>query len=182
MTYITQYIALNPIVSALTYHHYTLNGHEATRKDYLSPATFTAFSEAVKLWTTSVGNLTATELWLGESAVSFGGGENGFTNRFIGCFLWADKLGQAALYGIKVVVRESMFSGFYGLIGPDLLPNPDYWVCVYHKKLMGKVVLQLGTHHNDKYIKIYGHCGIVPNTITLMMINYGHRFKKTYSL
>lgn len=123
--------------------HPNLDGHSAIKPQYLKSSTFAAFEKEVTEWTDSVANLTTKELWLGEAAVSFGGGENGFTNTFIGCFLWADKLGQAALHGIKVVVREAIFSGFYGLIGPDLKPNPDYWISYYHKKLMGQTVLQV---------------------------------------
>ena len=65
-------------------------------------------------------------------------GQENYTDRFVGSFLWADKLGQAALHGIKVLVRETIFSGYYGLIGYDFVPNPDYWISLFHKKLMGQ--------------------------------------------
>ena len=37
---------------------------------------------------------------------------------------WLDKLGLAAKYGYKVLLRQALFYGNYSLIGEDLEPNP----------------------------------------------------------
>lgn len=39
-------------------------------------------------------------------------------------FRWLDKLGLAARYGYKVLLRQALFYGNYSLIGEDLEPNP----------------------------------------------------------
>ncbi len=53
-------------------------------------------------------------------------------------FLWLDKLGQSALHRHSVVVRQSFYHGCYGMIGEDLRPNPDLWISVIYKKLVGR--------------------------------------------
>lgn len=82
-------------------------------------------------------------LWLGESAdASFQGTEN-VSDRFVGTFLWMDKLGLSASMGIRVVMRQSIFGEFYGMLNATFDPNPDYWVSVLHKKLVGTKVLDV---------------------------------------
>ncbi len=61
-----------------------------------------------------------------------------FFSRYVAGFLWLDKLGTAALYGHSVVIRQTFYHGCYAMIGEDLLPNPDFWLSVLHKKLTGR--------------------------------------------
>lgn len=61
---------------------------------------------------------------LAETASAYGGGAPGYSNRYIGTFIWLDKLGLAAKHGIKIVVRQSIFKGFYALIGDYYDLNP----------------------------------------------------------
>ena len=61
---------------------------------------------------------------LGETAAAYGGGAPGLNNRYIGTFIWLDKLGLAAKKGIKIVIRQSIFKGFYALINDNYDPVP----------------------------------------------------------
>lgn len=60
----------------------------------------------------------------GETSSAYGGGAPNLSNAFIGSFIWVDKLGLSAKMGIKVVVRQSIFKGYYALLDDDYNPNP----------------------------------------------------------
>ena len=59
-----------------------------------------------------------------ETGSSFGGSSKNLSNRFVGSFLWVDKLGLGAKVGISVIVRQSLYRGEYGLLDSTLKPNP----------------------------------------------------------
>ena len=56
-------------------------------------------------------------LWLGETSSAYGGGAHGLSDRYVATFLWLDKLGQAAVHGYQVVIRQSFYHGCYAMIG-----------------------------------------------------------------
>lgn len=78
------------------------------------------------------------------------------SDRFVAGFLWLDKLGYSAITGLNVVTRQSLFGGNYAMIGPDLIPNPDWWVSVIFKKFVSEKVLRLST--SLEYLRFYAHC------------------------
>lgn len=61
---------------------------------------------------------------IAETSSAYGGGAPGLSNRFVASFLWLDKLGLAAKMGMKVVVRQTLYNGYYSLIDDDLFPLP----------------------------------------------------------
>lgn len=73
-------------------------------------------------------------------------------------FLWLDKLGYSASAGVNVVVRQSFFGGNYALVGPDLMPNPDWWVSVIYKQFVSDKVLKLTSKNNSNLLRLYAHC------------------------
>ncbi len=82
-----------------------------------------------------------------------------------------DKLGVSAQEGLKVVMRQTFYGGYFSLTDYNNNPNPDYWLSYLHKQLVGQHVLsiarkdqQFGTKpdrlnvlaSND--IRLYAHC------------------------
>ncbi len=43
---------------------------------------------------------------------------------FILFFRWMEKLGISAKYGLRTVFRQTIYGGYYSMIGKDLQPNP----------------------------------------------------------
>ena len=156
LTYLLRFIKrAEPLISGITYHHYSLNGHKSKFNDFLNPNSFAIFEDNVKLWVQNIRNLTDLRINLGETAVAYGGGEAGLTDRFVGSFMWANKLGLAATYGIKSVMREAVISSNYRLIGSDLIPNPDYWITLAFKNLFYKKVFKPKLETNSRHLKVY---------------------------
>ena len=82
------------VLDALTWHHYYLNGHTATLQDFLDvqpldylPKMFKTVQKFLKK------KKIAKPLWLGETSSAYGGGAHGLSDRYVGSFLWLDKLG-----------------------------------------------------------------------------------------
>jgi len=110
------------------------------------------------------------ELWTGETGSAQCGGQPKISDRFASCFWWADQLGQGALLGQKVMIRQSLIGGDYGMIDRlTLKPRPDYWVSWLWVQLMGESVyeIQSPSHtlrvycHNDK--RSDGYCLLLIN-------------------
>ena len=83
-------------MDALTWHHYYLNGHTATLQDFLDvqpldylPRMFLTVQQFLKKKNIS------RPLWLGETSSAYGGGAHGLSDRYVGGFLWLDKLGKS---------------------------------------------------------------------------------------
>lgn len=109
-------------------------------------------------------------IWTGETGSAQCGGEAKLSDRFASSFWWADQLGRGARLGQKVMVRQSLVGGDYGLIQRQTLrPNPDYWVCWLWGKLMGTDVYEVQS--NDPYVQTYCHSAKKEGKCTLLMIN-----------
>ena len=73
--------------------------------------------------------------------------------------MWLNKLGATAAAGLSVVIRQTFYHGHYALIGEDLQPNPDFWVSVLYKKLVGRKVLKIEGHNNTgNTLRLFAHC------------------------
>jgi heparanase 1 len=118
----------------------------------------------VLIWQRKVAGMEAqnsptAESWLGESGNAQCGGAPGVSDRFAGSFWWLDLLGLMARNGQKVVVRQALSGSNYGMINDStLVPNPDYWISVLWKRLMGTTVLDAALPEGEATIRAYAHC------------------------
>ncbi|MBM6551796.1 glycoside hydrolase [Marinomonas ostreistagni] len=110
------------------------------------------------------------QLWTGESGSAQCGGQPKLSDRFASCFWWADQLGRGAKLGQKVMIRQSLIGGDYGLIQRETLkPNPDFWVSWLWKRLMGCQVYDVSCANSD--LIVYCHGGHKQQRMTLLIIN-----------
>ncbi|KAI7815516.1 heparanase-like [Rhyzopertha dominica] len=146
------------IVDAVTWHQYYFNGRTASALDFIDADVFNLLEGQItraKQIIQSTG--TNKPIWLGETSSAYGGGAPGYSNRFISSFIWLDKLGLAAKNGISLVIRQSFFKGYYALIDDNYNPNPDWWVSVLYKTLVGPEVVSCDSA-SDKRVRLYCHC------------------------
>ncbi|XP_066252381.1 heparanase-like isoform X2 [Euwallacea similis] len=146
-------------ITAMTFHHYYFSGVNVTWEEFVDPENFDYLEScinAVKSVTSLIKDFDKP-IWLGETATAWHGGAPNMSDRFLGSFLWIDKLGLSAKMAIDVVVRQSMFKGDYALINDTYYPNPDWWLSVLYKKLVGGKVITTKTE-GDARIRLYAHC------------------------
>ncbi|KAL3266591.1 hypothetical protein HHI36_010755 [Cryptolaemus montrouzieri] len=158
--YLTEFLEnAGNVIDVISWHQYYFNGRTADAHDFLDPEIFNILawqiSKICKIKTDM--NLTEKPLWLAETSSAWGGGSPLFSDRFIAGFIWLDKLGLSAKMGIDIVIRQSIFNGYYALIGDDYNPNPDYWISILYKKLVGQEVIPC-YNVASKNIRLYCHC------------------------
>ncbi len=122
-------------------------------------------------------------VWLGESGNAQCGGARGISDRFVSSFWWLDELGQMARRGQPIVVRQSLSGSDYGMIRDSTLePNPDYWLSLFWKRLMGERVLEVS--EEDSTLRTYSHCLKNSETggVTVMLLNIDRNRSKVVAL
>ncbi|XP_050308161.1 heparanase-like [Anthonomus grandis grandis] len=146
-------------VSAITFHHYYFSGETAIWTDFLDVENFDYLASCIDTVKDVLGLIPDLDkpLWIGETADAWHGGAPNLTDRYIGSFLWLDKLGLSAKMGIDVVVRQSIFNGHYALMNDSYYPNPDWWLSILYKTLVSPKVLAT-TSEGDLNIRLYAHC------------------------
>lgn len=154
------------LLDAVTWHYYPMQSHRcpvasraAGPEVMLDPVNL----DEVNMWSDEVEGLAAeyapgAPVWLGETGNAQCGGEPGVSDTWAGSFWWLDQLGLLAARGQPVVVRQTLSGSDYGLVDDVTLePNPDYWISVLHKKLMGNVALSATVPEVDR-LRAYAHC------------------------
>ena len=158
LSYFSRFLKEQPPIAFSAYHHYTLNGHNATLDDFLKPSSFYAYGNESKIWTEAARRFKTTPL-ISEGALAYGGGARNISDRFVSSFLWADKLAMSALSGIRAFCRETAFGGAYALFNLKLHPTPSYWVSFYFRKLFSGHSLSMKTFNKpDAFHRIYTFC------------------------
>lgn len=147
----------------------------ATLKAMLKPHAlndFGKYSDKLRAWRDQY--YPQAQLWTGETGSAQCGGQPKLSDRFISCFWWADQLGQGALKGQKVMIRQSLIGGDYGLIDRlTLKPRPDYWLSWLWKQLMGEQVYAVRSPHH--MLRCYCHETPGERGKTLLLINLSAR-------
>ncbi|XP_026301238.1 heparanase isoform X2 [Apis mellifera] len=145
-------------INYVTWHQYYLNGKEAQLIDFINISIFNYLPKQIKSMQEAIQSSgKIIPMWLSETSTAYGGGAPELSNRFVAGFLWLDKLGYSASAGLNTVIRQSLFGGNYAMIGPDLIPNPDWWVSVIYKQFVSEKVLKLSSTSFD-YLRLYAHC------------------------
>ncbi|KAF7287929.1 hypothetical protein GWI33_000271 [Rhynchophorus ferrugineus] len=146
-------------VSAITFHHYYFSGENATSVEFLNPDVYNYLEYHINIVKSVVNELDLIDkpIWLGETSSAWHSGAPNLSNRFIGTFIWMDKLGLSAKMGIDLLVRQSIFKGYYALIDNNYEPNPDWWISVAYNKFVSRYVLATKTAGNER-VRLYTHC------------------------
>lgn len=123
------------------------------------------------------------EVWLGETGHALYGGEPGVSDRFIAGLWWLDQLGLTARSGVRLVVRQSLVGGDYGLLdGRTFAPRPDYWNSLLWKRLMGDSVYAAECDGEPR-LRVYAHD--TPDrsgAVSFLLINLDRRAEIRVSL
>lgn len=151
-------------LSTLTWHHYYGNGKLMKVQDFVTPSVLDRVRadilQAAALAKGMPGG-NQTQVWIGESGSSYGGGTPGVSDRFVSVFWWLDQLAYAALHGHGAVCRQAFIGGAYTMVDPQpaLFPNSDYWAAVLFKRLMGGTQLAVsGQDDSGLSLRPYAAC------------------------
>lgn len=117
------------------------------------------------------------EVWTGETGSAQCGGQPELSDRWVSSFWWADQLGMGARLGQRVMVRQSLIGGDYGMIVRlTLKPRPDYWVSWLWGQLMGTQVFAIDS--SSPHLRCYLHSAKKGKGKTLLLINLApHRVR-----
>nr|XP_044999473.1 heparanase [Jaculus jaculus] len=149
------------VIDAVTWHHYYLNGRNATKEDFLSSDVLDTFILSVtEILQVVEETKPGKKVWLGETSSAYGGGAPLLSDTFVAGFMWLDKLGLSARMGIEVVMRQVLFgAGNYHLVDKNFEPVPDYWLSLLFKRLVGTKVFMASVKGPDKSkLRVYLHC------------------------
>ncbi|XP_072019762.1 heparanase-like [Amphiura filiformis] len=143
---------------ATTWHSYSVNGKHTSVDKFINADIMDSLKkeieEVAKYIQASRPYLPKS--WIGETAGAYNSGAPGLSNTFVGGFLWLDKLGLSAANGVDLVIRQTFFGGYYGLLDKNSNPTPVFWLSVLYKQLVGPIVLNVSSTSPD--LRAYAHC------------------------
>ena len=154
------------VLDAVTVHQYYSSSEGVSASDFthveyldLLQVKMNKFKDIIN---NSYNNRKQTPIWIGETSSTYGGGAPELGESFAAGYLWLDKLGLAAQMNFSVVLRQTLKGGFYSLIKKgtwDDEPNPDMWISMIYKRIVGQRVLYLsGFLEYGRSIRVYAHC------------------------
>ncbi|XP_074640870.1 heparanase-like isoform X2 [Tubulanus polymorphus] len=173
LQYFTKFIKhAAPYVNGTTWHQ------TATLDTFVDADLLDTLRKSIENTVSVVHNVKPKcQVWLGETSSTYGGGTEGLSDRYVAGFMWLDKLGLSARYGLSVVVRQSLIHGHYALINDDYSPRPDFWLSWIYKNLVSKYVLDVIVKPQTNKVRLYAHCiksqasGYPKNTVVLYGMN-----------
>lgn len=168
--------AMGPGLDRFSYHHYnTLSPRcgvhddpmQALSEDWLARtdatlATYRALRDAFE---------PGRPIWLTETADAACGGNPGDAT-FLDTFRYLDQLGRLAKAGVQVVMHNTLAASDYGLLDErSFRPRPNYWAALLWRRLMGSIVLEVGTAPMPG-LHIYAHCHpATKGAVSVLLIN-----------
>lgn len=60
------------------------------------------------------------------------------------------------MFRYDIVIRQTLYDGWYSLIDHKLNPLPDYWLSLLYKRLVGQRALAVTS--TDTSVRVYSHC------------------------
>ncbi|CAG5125238.1 unnamed protein product [Candidula unifasciata] len=140
-------------------HYYCKNN--ASMEEFLNLSSLESLRSSIEIGKTLVQVTTnPLPLILSETSSCAGGGAPNLSGRYLAGFLWLDKLGLSAVYGVKQVFRQSFFSGAaYSLVLiSDTTPQPDYYLSVLYKRLVEGPVFRVNLNPSNQKLRVYANC------------------------
>ncbi|XP_071109367.1 heparanase-like isoform X1 [Haliotis cracherodii] len=146
-------------VDAVSFHQYYFSPEVADLVMFTEPYYFDqCIKKVIDAVDMATFHVKTKPVWLGETSTVKGAGSPGLSNTYVAALMWLDKLGVAAKFGIKTVIRQDLYGSYNSLIQPNTFdPNPDYWVTLLYKRLVGSRVFNLTTSA-DNSVRVYAHC------------------------
>ena len=147
------------VVAAATLHHYYFNAKDkgASLSDFINTTILDTLDQELSIGTSTTHSLAPKlPVWLTETSSVSGGGLPGVSDAYAAGFMWLDKLGLSAKYGLQAVLRQSFYHGEYPLIAEDFTPYPDYFLTLLYKRLVQGHVLNVSTSTDN--VRIYASC------------------------
>ena len=124
-------------------------------------------------------------LWLGETSTAAGGGQIGYSDRFIATFFHLNELGTLGRLGVSVLVRQTLQGSNYGLLDATTgEPDPDYWATLLWERLMGREQLDVRAPGSPATLRTFGACspGGPAGGVTLLALNLSTTASETLRL
>lgn len=184
LVFMEEFLTSRPHVDAVTYHQYYMHQTVSTLAAYLDPTYLSKLNEQMT-WQRRLLKVTNTTspLWLGETGSSSGGGARDLSDTYASGFLYLGKLGLASTHCHKVVIRQSFYGGYYGMLDPVTHnPLPDYWSALIFKKLVGDRVLDTN-RVVESYFQVFSFCSRASrNDIVIMVINLNRNESVRFSI
>ena len=164
LNYLKKFLMGRPSIDAITYHLYEMHRTVATLNQFMNPMYAMKIKEEMG-WIDSIVKSTplanTTDIWVGETGSASGGGATGLSDTFVSGFHYLSKVGLAAEFCHKVVIRQSLYGGYYGMLDPITHdPLPDYWITVLFKRLINNIVLSSAevTTTKDQFFRTHVYC------------------------
>ena len=170
--WIQELLSADERLDTVSHHLYSLGAGSREPSELISKILRPDFLDKLKAAATNAKSLLASssrELWVTEMGGAYNSGRPGVTDAFVSAFWYADALGILASHSTKVVCRQTLLGGNYGLVAlgrgfqssssnattarmvePDLPPRrilPDYYVLMLWRRLMGSTTLQVHLLH-----------------------------------
>ncbi|KAL3863630.1 hypothetical protein ACJMK2_005380 [Sinanodonta woodiana] len=166
-------------VDAATFHQYYTDGQHTHADHFLNPELLNSLVDNIVKAKSVIQMFSPGKpVWLGETSSAYFGGAPGLSDRYIAGFEWLDKLGLSAALGLEGVIRQDFYGNNYGLINnEDLSPNPDYWLTLLYKNLVGSAVFSTTFDNIDGRVRAYAHCTNIkrslyqPGSLTVYVLN-----------